>query len=495
MKKMKHFLMRMSLNKKIRTLTVAIMIIMTVIIIATMSIEKPILEAFNQVLKENSECYELQEAMEKEAETFQAYMRKQTSDNKLNFEAACTRTQQCIGDIPFVYEEIGQERYARTWNIVNGYEGYSTFRDKVVKSGEANVDFVSDFYRVCEMQQNLLNYIRSLTQVVLEEGHDAYMQKSEVFGRIPNIILMSFIVVLIVLWGILKFLSGILVEPIVNLAKAAREIAENHFDIPDLPVRSEDEVGQLVKAFNKMKHATKNYIITLEEKNRLEKKLHQKAMEKQEIEKRLADARLDALKSQINPHFLFNTLNMISSMARIEDAPVTDQMSTCLGNLFRYNLRMEGQKVYLENELQSLQDYIYIQQMRFEGRVHYHVHVFVDESEVKIPAFILQPLAENALIHGISEREEGGDITIRIKDVGEDIKISVADNGEGMSRVRLEEIRQNMHTEHSTQSGIGLGNICKRMDILYGPGKVKIYSRRGRGTIVEVVVPQDESDF
>ena len=122
-------------------------------------------------------------------------------------------------------------------------------------------------------------------------------------------------------------------------------------------------------------------------------------MEKMELEKRLEAARMELLKSQINPHFLFNTLNIIACMARLEDASTTEKMITSMSNLFRYNLKTTEQIVPLEQELKVVKDYMYIQKMRFGNRIRYAYSIEVEEAVVRIPAFTLQPLVENAIVH------------------------------------------------------------------------------------------------
>ena len=101
-------------------------------------------------------------------------------------------------------------------------------------------------------------------------------------------------------------------------------------------------MGELVRAFNKMKRSTKGYIDTLKENHRMSELLHREEIERVEMEKQLSGARLELLKSQINPHFLFNTLNMIACMAKLEEAVTTERMISSMGSLFRYNLRPQS---------------------------------------------------------------------------------------------------------------------------------------------------------
>ena len=182
-----------------------------------------------------------------------------------------------------------------------------------------------------------------------------------------------------------------------------------------------------------------------------------------ELEQNLDHTRLEMLKSQVNPHFLFNTLNLISCMARLEDAADTDKMILSLSGIFRYNLRTKEQEVFLAQELEALEDYIHIQQTRFDGRIAYKRQVEVDPMQVRIPSFTLQPIVENAFIHGLARREEGGRIFLRVWQRGNMLHISVADNGAGMDEEQLAALQRRMLESEQTGRGIGLGNIsCPR---------------------------------
>ena len=148
------------------------------------------------------------------------------------------------------------------------------------------------------------------------------------------------------------------------------------------------------------------------------------------------------LKSQINPHFLFNTLNMIAGTAQIEDAAATEKMIHALSRLFRYNLKSAASVMPLERELRVVQDYMYLQQMRFGKRIQYFTDCSPETLEILVPSFMLQPLVENAVKHGLSTRSKGGKILVRSWKDKQRLWISVADTGEGMESEKLEAIKQ-----------------------------------------------------
>ena len=210
------------------------------------------------------------------------------------------------------------------------------------------------------------------------------------------------------------------------------------------------------------------------------------------LEKDLEHTRLEVLKSQVNPHFLFNTLNMISCMARLEDASTTDQMIVHLGSLFRHNLRTKRQQITLEEELDGLEDYIYLQQMRFDGRITVEKSIRVQPAQVRVPSFMLQPVVENAYSHGLKSCEESGRILLRAWMQGSVLVLTVADNGRGMTAEELDALQARIAQSEQTGRSIGLGNISRRIGMLYPGGKMQVYSRAGRGTVVRFEIPQTQ---
>ena len=208
--------------------------------------------------------------------------------------------------------------------------------------------------------------------------------------------------------------------------------------------------------------------------------------EKKRNRRQLEAVRLQLLKNQINPHFLFNTLNMIAGTAQIEDAAATEKMIQALSRLFRYNLKSTASVMPLERELKVVQDYMYLQQMRFGKRVQYETGCDPETMEILVPSFMLQPLVENAVKHGISARSKGGRIVVRTWKQGQRLWISVADTGEGIDEDKLEKIKRALKEGDGSGVGIGLGNIARRLKAMYEDGEVRIESRKGCATVVQL---------
>lgn len=194
------------------------------------------------------------------------------------------------------------------------------------------------------------------------------------------------------------------------------------------------------------------------------------------LEAQLAQAQLQALKMQIQPHFLFNTLNAIASFMHY-DVKTADRMLTRLSDLLRLTLiQSERQEVSLRQELAFLEAYLEIEQIRFERRLSVEVDVPASLLEAHVPPFLLQPLVENAIKHSIAPRGAGGKLVIRAREEGNELRLEVEDDGPATLPAQ-------------TGFGIGLRNTRSRLDNLYGEGQHFELIRAGMGTIARVLMP------
>ena len=423
--------------------------------------------AFDAMLADNSACYTVQDALAAETKAFSRMVREPSQENTEEYQTACEITEASLAELPFDYEKIGENRYARTWNLLQGYAGYQKYRDAFLQMTPAAETYVDQMYRVMELQDYLSEYALRLTQATLEQENAAYSAQADQLEQLPWVYLGLFLMALALMLVLLDMLSRAVVRPLLALARASRSIADNDFSGQDLPVHSQDEVGRLTGTFNQMKHAMAQQLST-------QQALHREEVRNLALEKDLEHTRLEVLKSQVNPHFLFNTLNMISCMARLEDASTTDQMIVHLGSLFRHNLRTKRQQITLEEELDGLEDYIYLQQMRFDGRITVEKSIRVQPAAVLVPSFILQPVVENAYSHGLKSCEEGGRILLRAWMQGSVLVLTVADNGRGMTAEELDTLQARIAQSEQTGRSIGLGNISRRIGILYPGGKMQV---------------------
>ena len=441
--------------------------------------------SFDTLLADNAACYTVQNALQDEARAFERYVREPSYESEQAYTSACSAAEQSLAALPFDYARIGEDRYARTWNLLQGYEGYRQERDAFLRLSPSADTYIERMYHVMALQDYLAEYALRLTQATLEQENTLYSSTAAHIRHLPWLYLGLFLTAAALMLLLIRVLRRAVILPLLGLAQASRSIAEGHLSGPDLPVKSGDEVGQLVGTFNCMKHAMAQQLTT-------QQALHREEMHSLALEKDLEHTRLEVLKSQVNPHFLFNTLNMISCMARLEDASTTDQMIVHLGSLFRHNLRTKRQQITLEEELDGLEDYIYLQQMRFDGRITVEKSIRVQPAAVLVPSFILQPVVENAYSHGLKSCEEGGRILLRAWMQDKVLVLTVADNGKGMNKEELDAVQAKIAQSEQTGRSIGLGNISRRIGMLYPGGKMQVYSRAGRGTVVRFEIPQTQ---
>ena len=476
-----------SLRAKVTGWLGAILLVMLLSIGLAAAVGRGTLRAFDGLLEDNAACYTVQEALAAETKAFARYVRESSQESEAEYAAACAATAESLDKLPLDYAAIGEDRYARTWNLLQGYAGYCVYRDAFFQMSPAADGYVREMYHVMALQDFLSEYALRLTQATLEQQSGVYRARSTLLARMPWLYLGLAAAAVAGMLFLLRALSATVVVPLLGLAGASRRIAQNDFSGGDLPVRSGDEVGQLVRTFNQMKHAMAQFRTTQEA-------LHREEVRNLTLKNDLEHTRLEVLKSQVDPHFLFNTLNMISCMARLEDASATDQMIVRLGGLFRHNLRTKAQVIPLEEELDGLDDYIYLQQMRFDGRITVEKEVLVDPAAVRVPSFTLQPIVENAFSHGLKACEEGGRILLRVWQRDDRLFLTVADNGRGMSPEELDALQQKMRRSEQTGRSIGLGNIFRRVSMLYPDGGMKIFSREGHGTVARFEIPQKSQE-
>ncbi|ADL13740.1 sensor histidine kinase [Acetohalobium arabaticum] len=245
-----------------------------------------------------------------------------------------------------------------------------------------------------------------------------------------------------------------------------------------------------------------NYIVEMSATTLIQKQLHfknyqlmQEVNNRMEVEKNLQQAELKALQSQMNPHFLFNSLNIIARLAFLEGADQTEEMIHSLSDLLRYSLRKE-EIVTLGEELNYIKDYIKIQKARFGERIEFVIDVDEDLLSYKIPFMSLQPLVENGIIHGLEPKDESGKIEILSEEAEDKLIIKVVDDGIGIKQEKIREIieaRERTVTETHTSS-MGINNVHQRLKHYYGSKYgVQIYSTKGEGTEVRISFPKLES--
>ncbi|QUI25266.1 histidine kinase [Vallitalea pronyensis] len=285
-----------------------------------------------------------------------------------------------------------------------------------------------------------------------------------------NIILITMIIFAIVLSSLF---SKSITKPIHRLTHTMQEVKDGNLNVQFIS-KSNDEIKVLGNRFNEM----------ISQINLLMDRLYAMKAEK-EISESLY------LQSQINPHFLYNTLDSIRWMARQnKDFEVSFQLEA-LSNLFRHMLNEGNIFTRFRDELQHLDDYMKIQLKRFEGHIQLEVDVDDDLLDLYTINLLLQPLVENAIIHGLEHKIGGGEITVKGYSLGDILVIEVMDNGVGTDQ---DTVRQLMDSDMDTDKGLLLRNLNKRIKLYFGDDYgIAFYSQVGHGTTVKLILPKQQS--
>lgn len=487
--KLKKMWYAMTIRRKIYVFIGVCFLAMTLSLLLNVWVTKFSLVDFNGILEENTKSTDLVQALEEESNAFSVYIKNPSEENQAILDAGIKKTKAAVASLSYDYGEIGEERYAQVWSIRNAYEVYERKRDMLLASGGEGEAYITELYEVYEMQEYLQKYAGNLMIMTIEAGNETYKIKLPNMVMIPVAVIVLAIILFWVTLTVAGMMHKIIVVPVMKLADTSKRIAANDFFVEDVKVENQDEIGELVHAFNKMKFATGEYIVALEEKRKMMDLLHEEELEKLAMERELENMKFDLLKNQINPHFLFNTLNVIAGMANLEEAEVSEKMIRALSDLFRYNLKTKEAEVPLAQELKAVEDYMYLQQMRFGKRVSCSICCDVDKERTIVPVFTFQPIVENAIIHGICKKEEGGEIRIHIRERNESVVITIGDTGVGMDAENLDKMRKQIETD-AEYSGIGLGNVFRRVKSMYQEGSVEIYSKKQAGTVVILTLPK-----
>ena len=298
-----------------------------------------------------------------------------------------------------------------------------------------------------------------------------------------------------------------MIGPLTTLAIAAGQVTEGDLNVEVPEVNTMDEIGIVTRTFNQMLSSIRAYIdrvrVSMQEQARLkERELSMAA--------NLKEAQLNFLQAQINPHFLFNSLNAGTQLAMMEDAEATGRFLEKMAEFFRYNVRRSGEST-LEEEIGLVDTYIYILNVRFAGDITYRKEIDPDIGSQPVPAMILQPLVENAITHGIREMMDRGVVTLSAAREEAFIRVTVKDNGVGMSADQIAEIYAKAGfgsetppgndpdealpdengQEENDSTGIGLENVIRRLQLFYNRDGLLTIRSEGhmRGTEITLLLP------
>lgn len=378
-------------------------------------------------------------------------------------------------------------------NIYNLSQTYLDLTDNAVeKKRGRDAQGVRETYKQTE---EIYGYIRaninSVNTSAFITNAQSYSSLRVVLSYMTAFSICILFAVMAVAVGWIVIMTRSITRPLIELANSATEIARGNMEVDFPIVETGDEVSAVAKACNKMIESIRNYI---EETKRNYERENELAANELRMKNDLNEAQLKYLQAQINPHFLFNSLNAGAQLAMMEGAEKACMFIQNMADFFRYNVRKMEKDVTLQEELQLVDNYIYILNVRFAGDIHYTAQIDERLLDASMPSMILQPIIENSVNHGIREKEGEGHIRLHVWADENDICIEIDDDGIGIDPATARKIMsgESAHSLSGRDSeGIGLDNVIKRLRSYYGREDVfEIKPGEEGGTMVTLFIPK-----
>lgn len=405
--------------------------------------------------------------------------------SRTNVEMYANELEHIVDDEVY-YREVVDLKYMIDSYIALGDSAITRIQEKkIAKSNSKFFESQKTYELIGKSFNNIYELVFDDTNSVKSE-----LIRSREVQYTFNIVIIMIVAIISLIFT--QWFSKTLSRPLKKLTEAANHVLGEGIDLEEIPVISNDEIGQLTHAFNKMIKRIDNQIAQIKEKAEIEKRLTEEELENLKIKNLLRESELKALQSRIKPHFLFNTLNMVTQMAYIEDAQQTVSLLEATNDLLRYNMETFNKTVTMHHEIANLKDYMYIQKKRYGDRITFDIEEDEAIHDGLIPCLVLQPIVENSMIHGIRKNMNNGYIAVKVLKDNERIRISIYDNGDGIKREVLEAIRDMVTSDDGSDlsSSIGLRNVYARLKLYYqGDVDVKVSSVEHKHTKFVLNIP------
>ena len=453
------------------------------------------MQKMDNVYASNAELTELSQVFEKVQDNMYKYLKVKSSQTLLDYyqnEAKYRNELEKLNE-----DNINDPVKLLERNIRKMSETYldCTAETVAAKRGRNVEQYKRKYDDATKLYRYIQSSIDELNNLMFQENSSTYAVLRAVmrYLEISN----SVIMIIIVAGGMLLHIQATrnMFVPLSNMAETAQLVGQGNFHVKMHDTDAQDELGTVTRAFNTMVENLDLYMART--KASMEKE--QQMMERELLmENHLKEAQLKYLQSQINPHFLFNSLNAGAQLAMMEDAEQTGIFVEKMADFFRYNVKKGQEDATLGEELEAVDNYIYILNVRFAGDIHFSKEVDESLENVRMPSMILQPVVENAVNHGIRDIEWEGKIHLTVTGDADYIRISVKDNGKGMTQEQIEGVlsgNREHRNEEGDSTGIGMNNVISRLELYYEEsGLMEINSEgEGKGTEAVIYIPVHEN--
>ena len=489
----------MNKNRSIRTKLIEVFVLVSILVFVVnlyiLGIENKTVRQIDNVYGMNIQLNELSGTLEKLQNSIYQYLNTKSTDALENYYIYEQSYRDMLND-------LNQETVSDSTKLTekNIYNMSSTYLEKAgntidAKRGRKIRQYNEGYGQTKRIYEYLQSNISGVnTTVFLENSHNYSILRVSMKSFIGiSMLLLLGVMITAIMWII--FVTGNITRPLIRLANAANEIAKGNMEVDFPIVETGDEISTVAKACNKMIDSIRVYIQKTKENYERENEV---AARELIMKNDLKEAQLRYLQAQINPHFLFNSLNAGAQLAMMEGAEKACIFIENMADFFRYNVRKIDKETTLREELKLVDNYVFILNARFSGEIQYEKQLDERWLSVVMPSMILQPIIENSVNHGIREMEGAGEILLSVYSNGKSICIKVTDNGVGIERELANRIMagESVHNDSQRDSaGIGMDNVINRMKWFYDIEHViDIYPREAGGTEVILYIPMKKGD-
>lgn len=474
-------------------------IVLTVNMYMYININKTV-SMIDHVYVSNVSLNELSAELEMIQKSMYEYLNTKSSDALENYYRSSSNYNNILSNLNTIASD--NQIMLMEKNIKNMSLKYLEATNKTIQSKRGrNIErYKQGYEKSSEIYSYINNNVYSLNNELFKKNSNNYellLVSLKYLETVSTIVLMVISLLSIVL---IIIVTKSITNPLRKLARAANEVASGNFNIALIEASYNDEIGVVAKAFNKMIISIGEYVVKTKEGIEFESKVKETELL---MKTHLKDVQLKYLQAQINPHFLFNTLNAGVQLAMLEDAERTSIFIEKTADFFRYNIKKINEDSSLEEEIELVDGYVYIMNVRFSNEINFIKEIDENLVHLRVPSMILQPIVENAVNYGIRGMDQQGIIKLSVYQNGREILISIKDNGRGMSQTAIDQVKQgevrdepiNKEDLMKDSNGIGLKNVISRLNIYYGKENcVEIISEgKNQGTQVILHIPIGEN--
>lgn len=446
----------------------------------------------------NKNLMELREKLDEVQFCMTEYLNTRDEDALREFYSRTAEYKELMGVLN--RQILDSDNLIMEKNIYNMSDSYLVIVNNAVNAKrEKNID---SYQMYCEQATELFDY---LVACINDLNGTMFRNNSEIYNQLLASVQFTEMIynLALALTGILNIcliivLTKRLTKPLKELVETAEEVGKGNLEVQLIETDNRTEIGIVIRSFNQMVHSLKEYIEKLRQSMEAESILRENAIR---METYLKDAQLKYLRAQINPHFLFNTLNAGAQLAMLEDADNTYRYIHKVADFFRFIVKKNEQLSTVQEEIELVDNYIYILNVRYAGEINYEKQVEEEFLNMSVPSMILQPIVENCIKHGLQDVDWEKKINVTAMRESDSLLISVRDNGIGMTKEQISAILENKElgkSDGETARGIGLDNVVTRLRTFYNCENIIEITSVGAnmGTEVAISIPmiQKEKD-